>query len=118
MTTTDHALLILDLATDDFVGLWEIDWRAQSVEKQKGLAVDRAALRLATTRLLDDGEIMLYHGVLFNGDETQVGTSEARAVIAEARAWEPSRRGEPHFRICATQKGDAEYKRRFGEPNP
>jgi len=105
--------MVLDLATEDFVGLWELDWRTRTVERSGGSPISDSAVRAEVNRLLAEGQIALYKGVRFNGDESATEVEEARSAITDPANWLPPPDGRQHFRLAATAKGEEEYRRHF-----
>lgn len=119
MTTPDLSELILDLATEDFVGLWELEWRARAIQRGASTAIERGALMLEVERLLQDGSLALFRGAHFNGDEEQISpVTKARVVVSEAATWEPPATGAVHCRVAATERGERRYLESAREPNP
>lgn len=109
----DLKLLVLDLATEDFIGLWEVAWRANSAAEPNGSPAMEERLRSDVTQLLVEGFVGLYVGIRFDGDEVQLDQEQASAVIKDPNNWLPSASGELHYRIAATDQGEAEYRRRY-----
>lgn len=106
-------MLVLDLATEDFIGPWDIAWRARAVEDSSGSPVSDSRLRAEVAQLRVDGFLAVYKGVRFDGDESELGLEEARSVIADPANWHPAGTGEQHYRVAATERGEAEYRRRY-----
>jgi len=111
--TTDLARMVLDLATEDFVGLWEIEWRARTVERSSGSPIHDSAVRAAVDGLLTARHITLYRGVHFTGDESTVARETARLAISNHANWLAPKNGDDHYRLAATAEGEAEYRRRY-----
>lgn len=112
--TTDLTTVVLDLATEDFMGLWEIVWRARAVEESGGSSgFSDSALRSEVTWLAAEGLVALYEGIRFNGDESEVTPHETQSVLADPTNWHPAENGRQHYRLAATAKGEEEYRRRY-----
>jgi hypothetical protein len=111
--TANITKLILDLATEDFVGLWEVVWRARSVAESTGASIAEAELRTEAIRLIDDGSIHLYHGVHFAGDECEVDRAHATDVIKNPSNWVPPGTAMEHYRITASEHGESQYRQLF-----
>jgi hypothetical protein len=111
--TTDLTTMVLDLTTEDFIGLWEVVWRARALEASGRPAISDTALRSEVIRLCADGLIALYKGVRFDGDESELGADETQSVLADPANWDPAKSGSEHYRLAATNEGDEEYRRRF-----
>lgn len=108
--TTNITKLILDLATEDFVGLWEVVWRASTVSESTGDSIAEGDLRAETTRLINAGSLHLYHGVHFAGEEREIDRHSAVSVIADESNWVPPEPQAGHYRIAASERGESEYR--------
>jgi hypothetical protein len=103
--------MILDLVVDDFVGLWELLWRANTVAPTTDEAVRRQEVQKALTALLDRGAVSLYEGSSFTGEESLIPRERALRLVDQPSVWEPAGAAERHIRAAATGSGDEEYKR-------
>lgn len=105
--------LVLDLATDDFFGLWELVWRVNAATNASSDVVTREQLRAEVVRLCTDGFVAVYRGRRFDGDEMVLGIDDAKAVLDDPSNWESAVAAAEHFRVAATDKADAEYRRSY-----
>lgn len=110
---TDLTTMVLDLATEDFVGLWEITWRARAVEDSGGTVLSDSVVRSEVMRLSAEGLVALYRGNQFDGDEAEVALHDTQSVLADPANWLPGENGREHYRLAATPKGEDEYRRRY-----
>lgn len=96
---TDLDAMILDLANDDYTGLWEFIWQAEAA--RDGIRRDeiRATLGLAIERLILAGKLEIFRGVSFTGEEQPISGNQAHSVLANPRSWEPAAAGEAHIRV-------------------
>jgi hypothetical protein len=108
-------MLVLDLATDDFFGLWELVWRVNAVTKSGSDVVTHEQLRAEVLRLCTDGFVAVYRGRRFDGDESVLGIAEAKAILDDRANWESAVAAAEHFRVAATFNAEAEYRRSYRE---
>ena len=102
----DMDAMILDLAEDDYTGLWELVWRARTVLGDGSASATSTALRPTVEHLLHNGRLAMFRGVGFAGDECPVSADEAPGLLAVAHSWEPPDNGESHLRVLATGASD------------
>ena len=103
--------MILDLAVDDFTGLWELVWRADTVFASVAPTERLRMLQAEVTALVEGRFLDVFEGTRFGGDEQTVAPSTAVILLAEPKSWEPPPVGaRMHYRIAATPKGRASYE--------
>jgi hypothetical protein len=103
--------MILDLAVDDFTGLWELVWRADTVFESVPATDRLRMLQSEVTALVDDRFLDVFEGVRFGGDEQEIAPAAAVVLLADPASWEPPPVGaSKHLRIAATPKGRARYE--------
>ena len=99
--------LILDLAVEDFYGLWELVWRLQTCDP--GLSRERAiqAARSALVALHEQDLVELYRGT--KGDPLPITAADVPSLLAEEESWNEPREGTGTLLFGATQKGEEVY---------
>jgi len=103
--------LVLDLAVDDYTGLWEIVWGIEASDPNADMPTAVKLARGAVEALLERGYIEVYEGSNFNGDEHRVSQSERRAVLATEAYWNPPLAADfAHVRVGATKAGEHAYE--------
>jgi hypothetical protein len=98
----DYRRIILDLASEDYVGLWEFEWRVNTVTPGLDVPIIRQALRAALTSLLEQNSLRFYKGVAFTGEEVELKPEDAHRVLSDDRQWEPVANGAEHIRVATT----------------
>jgi len=103
----DVRSLILELAVEDFYGLWELVWRLQT--RESGLSRERAvqAARSALAALHEQDLVELYRGT--KGDPLPIRAADVPALLAEETSWEEPKEGTGTLLVGATQKGEEAY---------
>ena len=117
MSTSSTKLLVLDLATEDYTGLWEFSWRAHARAKENVEEISDEELRETVSELLDAGLVALYRGAAFGGEEVILTPEEARLLVTDVAMWSPPAPGVAHIRAAATGKGEEWYQSNY-KPNP
>lgn len=103
--------LVLDLAMDDYTGLWEIAWGIEASPPKVDMSAAVELAKSAVHALLERGYIEIYEGSKFNGDEHRISQSDRRAVLATEAYWNPPLAADfPHVRVGATEAGEHAYK--------
>jgi len=103
--------LVLDLAVDDYTGLWEIVWGIEASHPNADMLTAVELAKRAVRTLLEQGYIELYEGSGFNGDEHRVPQSDRHAVLATEAYWNPPLAADfAHVRVGATQAGEHAYE--------
>ena len=97
----DMEAMILELAEDDYTGLWEFVWSAGAIGPQVEGGTLLSSLRVALLNLLAAGKIRLYRGRRFSGEEKLVASSEVESLIAKTDSWEPPELNGVHLRVLA-----------------
>jgi hypothetical protein len=95
--------MILDLAADDYTGLWELVWGAGAKNPEVETAALRRLLLTTLTKLIADGTLRLYRGTKFTGEESVVSTAEAEELLDKANSWDPPESNTVHLRILAVE---------------
>lgn len=96
--TRDFKSLILDLASDDYTGLWELVWRANTIEPPQDQQDVIEDFRTALIDLIRDGKVAMYRGTAFNGDERRVSSEEVARELRTETNWQPPT-GALHVRV-------------------
>jgi hypothetical protein len=93
--------MILDMASDDYTGLWEFVWGrcAKSEDESESHVIDDVGKALRP--LIESSRVALYRGSHFSGEETRLETSEALTALADSQVWEPPAPGSEHLRVLA-----------------
>jgi hypothetical protein len=100
---SDFKTLILDLAADDYTGLWELVWGARGSNVSRTEDELISPIRHDVTDLLHLNRVALYRGTRFGGEEERLSTSEALEALSERRQWDPPARDETHVRVLTTE---------------
>ena len=95
--------MILDLAADDYTGLWELVWGAGAKSPEVETATLRKSLLTALENLIADGKVILYRGTTFAGEESAVPTTEAKGLLAREDSWEPPESNALHLRVLTEE---------------
>jgi hypothetical protein len=111
----NYEAMILDLAVDDFVGLWELLWRANTVAPAIEETVRRTEVQKALAALLEREAVSLFEGSRFAGEECQIPRERALRLINEPVTWDAVGPGEHHIRAGATVSGEEEYRQSQGK---
>ena len=98
------AKMILDLAEDDYIGLWEFVWRANTLEAPRPLAARIAEIRPILDRLIKEGMVDVYVGTRFNGDERRIPADGASMFLDAPSNWVQPVDGRDHARVVATDQ--------------
>lgn len=94
--------LILDLAVEDAIGLWEIAWRSR--ESHPGPTRDE--LVGVTLEMVREGLVE----VVSSSDERHaLSDADAAAEVRDDVNWAEPQSGADHVRIVATAKGERAY---------
>ena len=92
MTTEQEVeAMVLEQATEDYTGLWELVW---SVPREAGSHGVSPPVMKTVARLLARGAILLYRGLLFDGDERVVPRAEWDTLLALPASWEEPQPGQ------------------------
>lgn len=100
---------LLDLAVDDYTGLWEFEWRINELSPSAGGRSARDLARVALHELIRSGALKLFRGTSFSGEQVEVTVPEALEVVMRDAAWEPAGAGEAHLRAAASASGEKLY---------
>lgn len=117
MSTSSTKLLVLDLATEDYTGLWEFSWRAHTRAKENLESIGHEELRKGVSDLVEAGLVALYRGAAFGGEEVILSAEESRLLLADEATWRAPPLGVTHVRAAATDKGAEWYQNNY-TPNP
>jgi hypothetical protein len=101
--TQSFRSMILDLAGDDYTGLWEFLWGASAAmpDRDRGELVEQ--LRADVETLINKGELMAYRGSRFSGEELPIPLRDVPAVLADSKQWDPPHAGSSHVRVLTTE---------------
>lgn len=104
---------ILDLAVDDYTGLWEVAAAMREIYPNRSDFDLRNIAVNAIKQLLRDDYIRIYRGDNFSGEETTLKPAEACAALSDEKywTWEAAELRE-HIRLAATGKGEMAYYHR------
>lgn len=109
MKRTESRRTILELASEDYIGLWEVRWaiqQAQSDAPESSLFTDARAL---IREMIEDGALMLYSGTHFAGEESVVPQEEVSSLLEVELYWNEPISDHPQLRVVATERGEGEY---------
>lgn len=102
---------ILDMAVDDFTGLWEIAWRARSLMPEAGEEEIQLTATQQARDLVEQDLLALFRGVSFTGEEVQLSRDESLTAVSDRGEWAPPEAGAVHLRVAATEAGEKAYQR-------
>lgn len=103
---------ILDMATEDFCGLWEIIWRLRDLSP-RGLTLElRNKAESAVRELLAKGWIELYRCAGVSVEEKLIPIDELDRVLSEPASWKEPSKGSVQFLLAATPRGERVYYRK------
>ena len=110
MKATEIQRRILDLATEDFYGLWEIPAVVKEILPDLDEEHARDLSEKTVLELVDRHLIKIYRGTRFAGEERALSLDEIQSALADANNW----RGDlstlkEHVRFGATEIGEREY---------
>lgn len=102
---------ILDLAVEDYYGLWEIEDVVARGLPEPEIARAREVSRSLMLELADGGLIEFYLGTRFAGEERPLAVDEMPDFLVVDRYWDAAGpTSEPHVRIGATKKGEEQLQ--------
>ncbi|MGH9782814.1 MAG: hypothetical protein ACRD88_01405 [Terriglobia bacterium] len=109
------ARLVLELASEDLFGLWEILWAVRGKDPSVGKSVQEAAVRETVRRLLRQGFVNLYRRTGVSSDETLVEADLIESILDAATPWREPHVNEPAYLVGATEKGKKAYLAMFAD---
>lgn len=102
MTRTEIRDVVLDLTSDDYVGLWEIAWRLNTLFPNEAPSERQYMAEGVTSELLREGRLTAFVGAMFDEDATPIPTEEAVREVQTRSAWEPPAQGAHHMRVTGS----------------
>lgn len=99
MKRADIRDAVLELSSDDYVGLWEIAWRLNTLFPNESPSKRRDMAAGVTSELLREGLLAAFRGVTFDGDVVPMPTDQAVREVQTQSAWEPPAQGSRHIRV-------------------
>jgi hypothetical protein len=91
--------MILDLTEDDYTGLWELLWRAQTIRPWNETTLLISELRSELQTLVSLGKLAFFEGNTFTGEENPVESAEGIQYLSVAAGWNPPPAGTRHLRV-------------------
>ena len=95
--------MILDLAADDYTGLWELVWGARAKSPELETATHHKLLLAALENLIADGKVKLYRGTRFTGEENPVSAADTGELLLRTDSWEPPESNAVHLRVLTVE---------------
>ena len=95
--------MILDLAADDYTGLWEFVWGAGAGNPEVAAPTRRELLRVALAKLIADGKVKLYRGTRFTGEETAIAANDTQELLSRLESWEAPELNAEHLRVLTVE---------------
>ena len=95
--------MILDLAADDYTGLWEFVWGTAADDPEVAAVTRRELLRVTLAKLIADGKVRLYRGTRFTGEETAVSSSDAQELLTKLESWQAPESNAVHLRVLTVE---------------
>ena len=99
---------ILDLAVEDYYGLWEILGLVSSLHPSLTLIDAEQLARDALLAEIAADVLVLYSGIAFGGEEAPISAADSRVAL-DLADWGPKLPSERHLRFTATDAGCALY---------
>jgi len=110
MTPISATDAILDLAVDDYTGLWEVVAAMRKIYPERNDLDLKDTAVIAIKQLLKEGFIGVYRGNNFSGEETKLKAAEAFAALSDERNWAwGAPKLHDHIRLAATGEGERAY---------
>ena len=101
---------ILELATEDFVGLWETLPVAREICQCLAERELRARVSMALLHLMQEGLVEFFAGAHFSGEQAPLSPEAVERELSDPRNWDaqlpPTER---HLRFVATELGRDRY---------
>jgi hypothetical protein len=101
--------VIMDLACDDYTGLYEVLWRLNTLHPDTAPDLKRFVAQQAMSSLLSQRYVQLFRA-LRGGEHEQLSESRAEVLIRRPESWEPP--GGPADEYCcvaSTTGGEQAY---------
>lgn len=99
---------------DDYYGLWEILWAMQAEFPDQDEALRRDAAQVSLAALVQKGNIRVFRGLSFTGEEQLVPDSEIDRALADE--WWAFRGAERHTRVILSE--DRKRELLYGDSTP
>jgi hypothetical protein len=109
MNRTTGKREILEMATEDFCGLWEIIWRLRDLFPQCLTSELRNKAESAVRELSAKGLIELYRRVGVSGEEKLIPIDEVDRVLSDTASWEEPSKAAVQMLLATTAKGERVY---------
>jgi hypothetical protein len=100
---------ILDLASDDYVGLWEVLWVIQRHFPEDTPVSVREKAQQLLLDLLRERLLQLYEGARFDGDEKMIARDDQNDLLNVGTYWNEPLGEIKHLRVVATEQGENAY---------
>lgn len=109
MSLSQAERTILELATEDFYGLWEVRWEIERLFPAAELDEVLARSREVVLHLLRRGWIDVFSGELKGNDMLPVDEAALAEVLGSPESWEQLSPDKPQLAIAATDAGERAY---------
>ncbi|WP_310572339.1 hypothetical protein [Gemmatimonas sp.] len=90
---------ILELATEDYMGLWEFLWSEEAKNPDCDKLGLLEGLQRSVKELVKSGRLRIYRGSNFTGEEKLVPVSDLTELIDLRSSWEAPQTGSEHLRV-------------------
>jgi hypothetical protein len=100
---------ILELAVDDFFGLWEVIWSLRSVFPGSNQVEIRDIAERALRELLLKGWIFLARRSAISAPEVLIQDNEVNDVLLNEETWREPTRDSMQILVAATEEGERIY---------
>ena len=104
---------ILELASEDYYGLWEVCWKIQRLRPKDSAAEVRKICINAVRDLVQRGLIHLMRRRGPAGKETLLSENEILNVLNDVSSWEEPFKDSIQFLVGATEEGKEVYYSTF-----
>jgi hypothetical protein len=112
MTMSDFSDIeneIIDLASEDDYGLWELLWHRLGRSSSMEVKQHRSALAEALNSLMESGRAVLVQRQGPSGEAGEVSGEHAKRLLAADWSWTEPVAGQLQILVRLTAKGDADY---------
>lgn len=101
----------LELAVEDFYGLWEIIWRFRALSPHSTDPELRTHAENAVRTLLAGGLVALFRRSKVGGEESPVDQNEIEAALSDQSNWDEPKPDSVQMLVGATSLGERVYYR-------
>jgi hypothetical protein len=97
---------ILWSTIEDFVGLWEIQWELNSLQKNYN---NNDTAKVILTYLLNEDLVSFYFSYWGKEKVTEISKDEVLKLLANKKNWDPPLINERCIKVGSTERGEEYY---------